>query len=104
MACEIHVGDIGTAFRLTIYDCQATPVVIDVSAATAIEIKFRRPDYSSFAKTGVFVTDGIDGQIEYITILDDLDAEGDWNIQAKVTLPTGIWNSNLESFSVKGNI
>lgn len=104
MACEIHFNDIGTSFRLTIYDCQATPVIIDVSAASVIEIKFRRPDYTSITKTGVFYTDGTDGIIEYVTVDLDLDAEGTWSIQAKVTLPTGTWSSNLETFEVKGNI
>ena len=104
MACEIHLNDIGTAFQLTIYDCQVPPVIIDISSASVKEVKFRRPNYTSFTKTGTFVTDGTDGQVEYITLDLDLDAEGTWEIQAKVTLPTGTWSSDIQTFEVKGNI
>lgn len=104
MACEIHEDDIGTSFRLTVYDCQDPPVAIDVGVASVMEVKFRRPDYSAFTRTGTLYTDGSDGIIEYVTIAGDLDAEGTWSIQAVVTLPTGIWNSSVESVKVHSNI
>lgn len=102
MACEIHLGDIGTAFRLTILDCSGTPV--DISAASAMEVIFRKPDSTVVVQTGVFYTDGTDGIVQYVTIANDLDQTGTWKIQAEVTLPTGTWSSNVETFKVYKNL
>jgi hypothetical protein len=105
MACEIHLNDIGTAFRLTIIDCDS--VAIDVSSAIGSgtkEIIFKKPDGTVVIKAAVFYTDGIDGVLDYITIADDLNATGKWKVQAKVTLATGTWSSNIETFKVFANL
>ena len=104
MACEIHANDIGTVFECTIVDCQEPPVLIDISSDTLKEIRFRRPDTTTLIKTGVFKTDGTDGILQYTSIIDDLDMEGTWNIQAKVQLSDGTWYSEIGSFIVEGNI
>ena len=60
---EIHVGDIGTVFTLTIKDGSS---VIDLSGATTKQIILRKPDrVTSSTKTASFVTDGSDGKIKY---------------------------------------
>lgn len=102
MACEIHLNDIGTAFRLTILDCDA--VAIDISSAITKEILFQKPDGTSITQTATFLTDGTDGIVQYVTIANDLDQTGKWKIQAKVTLPTGTWSSNIETFRVYSNL
>jgi hypothetical protein len=102
MACEIHLNDIGTAFRLTILDC--TDSFIDVSSALTKEIIFQKPDGTSVTKTASFYTDGSDGVIQYVTVADDLDTTGKWKIQAKVALTTGTWSSNIETFRVYSNL
>jgi hypothetical protein len=102
MACEIHLNDIGTTFRLTILDC--TDSFIDVSSALTKEIIFQKPDRTSVTKAALFFTDGSDGIIQYVTVADDLDMTGKWRIQAKVTLPTGTWSSNIEAFKVYPNL
>jgi hypothetical protein len=104
MACnveEIHLYDIGTSFEITLKDCD---VVVDVSSASLKEIIFKKPDKTTVTKTADFKTDGTDGIIQYITVLDDLDQKGSWYIQAKVTLPTGTWSSNTEKFKVYPNL
>ena len=103
MICEneVHVGDIGTAFEMVLKECD---VVVDISTATVKEIIFRKPDKSIVTKTAEFKTGGIDGIIQYITILDDLDLKGTWSIQARVTLPTGIWSSDISKFKVYANL
>ena len=98
---EIHVGDIGTAFEVTLKDCD---VVVDVSTASVKQIIFKKPDKTVVTKTAVFKTDGTDGIIQYITILDDLDMKGTWYIQAKVSLPTGTWSSDKSKFKVYDNL
>ena len=98
---EIHVGDIGTAFEVTLKDCDG---VVDISTATSKELIFRKPDKTVVVKIAVFKTDGTDGIIQYLTILDDLDLKGAWSIQAKVTLPTGTWSSDIQKFKVYANL
>ena len=99
---EIHLGDIGTAFEVTLKDCD---VVVDVSTATLKQIIFRKPDKSVVVQDATFgANGGTDGIIQYITILDDLDQTGTWYIQAKVTLPTGTWSSETSKFKVYKNL
>lgn len=104
MACEeIHVGDIGTVFRATISDdCAGT--IVDVSTASAQSLTFLKPDGSTVTKTTVFYTDGTDGIIQYVTILDDLDQAGTWKLQGAVTLPTGTWSTDIHKFKVYANL
>lgn len=104
MACsiyEIHLQDIGTAFEVTLKDCD---VVVDVSSASVKQIIFKKPNKTVVIKDAVFKTTGVDGVIQYITVLDDLDATGTWYIQARVTLPTGTWSSDTQKFKVYANL
>lgn len=105
MACatEVQKGAIGTAFRVTIVDCD--DVLIDVSTASVKTITLKAPDGTSTVKTATFFTDGTDGILEYVSISGDLDTVGDnWQIQGHVTLPTGTWPSTIGEFSVKDNL
>jgi len=106
MACsiyEIHVGDIGTVFEINLKDCED---IVDISTAITKEIVFKKPDVDKTVviKDAVFKTDGTDGIIQYITILDDLDIKGTWYIQAIVQLPTGNWSSDISKFKVYSNL
>lgn len=98
---EIHVGDIGTAFEVTMKDCDD---VVDISTASIKQLIFRKHDKTVVTKTAVFKTDGTDGIIQYITVLDDLDQKGTWYIQAKITMPTGTWSSDTSKFKVYANL
>jgi len=99
---EIHVGDIGTAFRVTLYDCD---VVVDLTGITTAEITFQKPDESTVTKTAsIYVGDPTLGVIEYITLANDLDQEGSWKLQAHVVIPTGEWRSDTEKFKVYANL
>lgn len=97
-----HVGDIGTSFQITVTD--EADAILDISSATAMSILFRKPDFSGVEKVGVHLTDGLDGIVSYTSIADDLDQQGPWSIQAKVTLPTGTWYSAIGEFTVDGNL
>lgn len=106
VAEEIHVDDIGTAFEVTLYD---EGVVLDASGATTKQIVFRKPTVDGVlgevvTKTAQFKTDGSDGIILYASVADDLDVAGTWKIQAKVTLPSGVWSSSIGSFRVYENL
>jgi len=99
---EVHVGDIGTAFRVTLNDCD---VVVDLTGQTTIEILFLKPDGTALTKTAsIYLGDPTLGIIEYLTVLGDLDQEGTWKIQGHVVLPTGEWHSDTEKFKVYTNL
>lgn len=108
MSCEaeIHLNDIGTVFRTTIKDkaCDGTSSVLDVSAATTLNLIFKKPGGTVVTKSASFTTDGTDGQIEYITVDGDLDEVGNWQIQAYIVLPSGSWRSDKGTFYVHENL
>lgn len=83
--------------------------VLDVSAATTIQLVFRDPSGADTVKTATFSTspshvgDGSDGWIEYKDTAPELtDLEGRWKYWARVTLPTGgPYISDTISYNVK---
>lgn len=102
MACEIHKLDIGTVLRLTMLDCDE--VILPINDATVKEIILKKPDKTVITRTASFTTNGIDGKIEYITVLDDLDIKGTWNIQGRIVTPSGEWKSSIAKFKVIDNL
>lgn len=101
MASEIHQNDIGTVFILTIKDQDGA--IVDLSLSSSKEIIFLKPDLSSHTKTASFVTDGVDGKISYIATSGDLEQDGWWKIQGRVTFSTGVWSTNTTQFIVYPN-
>jgi len=99
---EIHVGDIGTKFIITILD-EDKPV--DISAAALKEIIFQKPDNTNMTKTASLQTDGTDGKMFWMTtLITDLDQEGQWKIQGKISIGGGTWKTQVGVFRVYGNI
>lgn len=97
----IFVGDIGTILRLTVMECiDNVDVVVDISSQTVMEIHFIKPDGSTETQTAVFTTDGINGQMQYVTILDDLDLAGVWRMQGDVTIDSGKHGTEVVTFRV----
>lgn len=98
---EIHVGDIGTTFRVLVKDGSD---VVDISSATTKQILFTKPSTDTLTKDASFTTDGSDGLIEYDTLSGDLDESGIWKIQAYLVLSGGSWHSDIAIFKVHGNL
>lgn len=99
---EIHVGDIGTKFIITILD---EGEAVDISACTTKEIMFEKPDKTVLTKTASFQTDGTDGKIFWMTTLvTDLDLMGQWKIQGKISIGGGTWKTQIGTFRVYENI
>jgi len=98
---EIHVGDVGTVITLTIKDVNE---IIDISSATSHQIFLRKPSGKTVTRICIPVTDGHDGKIKYTTVENDLDEDGNWEIQAKVTLLSGTWYSDRGIFHVHANL
>ena len=103
MAAQIHVGDIGTSFKLTINDEDG--VALDVSTATTRRILFTKPDATVLTKTASLVNSGTDGMIKYVSQSGDLSIAGLWQIQAYISF-SGVTEmySNVANFRVHNNL
>jgi hypothetical protein len=101
MASEIHYGDIGVNFNITVMNGTA---VLDVSNADDIYIIFQRPDGSDLTKTATLVTNGTDGNIRYTSVSGDLDQVGTWQIQARVDFGASVFSTDIQKFKVYRNI
>ena len=101
MASEIHYGDIGVNFNITVMNGTA---VLDVSNANSINIIFQKPDGSDLTKTATLVTNGTDGNIRYTSASGDLDQIGTWQIQARVNFGASVFSTDIQKFKVYRNI
>lgn len=101
MTAEIHKGDIGTVFEVTV---QENGAALNISSATTKQILLRKPSGTVLTKTASFVTDGTNGKISYTTVAGDLSEDGQWKIQAYIVLPTGSWHSDAQRFDVYPNL
>jgi len=101
MASEIHYGDIGVNFNITVMNGAA---VLNVSNANSISIIFQKPDGSDLIKTATLVTNGTDGNIRYTSVSGDLDQIGTWQIQAKVNFGASVFSTDIQKFKVYRNI
>lgn len=99
---EIQKDDIGTVLELTIKD--QDDVVVNISAATTLEIIFKKPDNNRVTKTATLVNDGSDGKMKYAFVSSDLDLIGIWRFQGYIVLPNGEWYTNIKQFKVVNNL
>jgi hypothetical protein len=101
MASEIHYGDVGVNFNITVMN---DTVPLDVSNANNIYIIFEKPDGTDVTKTASLINDGSDGNIRYTTIVGDLDQVGTWQIQAKVDFGSSVFSTEIQKFKVQRNL
>ena len=101
MADEIHVGNIGTMFKCTVL---SNDVAENISAATTKKIIFLKSDATRVEKDASFYPDGTDGILTYTTVDGDLSVAGVWRIQGYVEIGSSVFYSNVQSFTVYGNI
>lgn len=99
---NVHYGDIGTIFRVTIKD--ETGTAVNISSATVKTISFRKPSGALLTKSASFNTDGTDGILKYTAISGDIDQVGVWNWQAYVKLAGWEGYSEILYFEVHDNV
>lgn len=98
---EIHQGDVGTTFLAEVEDEGRS---VDVSHA-GILIVFQKPDSSLVVRPGEFVTDGVDGQVRYVTQGGDLDQSGEWRLQVRLEFADLTrFSSDWKQFTVHPNL
>jgi hypothetical protein len=98
---EIHVGDIGTSFQITVNDQNG---VVNLSNVDSMYILFRKPDDSFKQVTPSLLTNGTDGKIKYVTQAGDLDQYGTWQIQARVVFGSAVYSTDIQRFKVLRNL
>lgn len=103
MTCvsEVHMGAINLDF---IFAIQENCAAVDISQATETLVYFTKPNGELLTKTATFVNDGQDGLLHYATESGDLDVAGIWKAQAKVTLGSSVYPSDIHSFRVHKNL
>lgn len=99
---EIHVGDEGTNFIITVYNQDET--VVDLSDATGLNLIFMNPERTVTEHTATLYTNGKDGKALYVLNTGDIDIEGRWSYQLELTFPTGAWRTNIINFVVYPNL
>jgi len=103
-ANEIHQGDIGTQFDITVYD---NTTALNVSSASVRQFEFTKPSLTKVAVAASFggSSSGTDGKLCYTTAASNfLDEVGDWQMQVYLEMSTGIWHSDINTFHVYRNL
>lgn len=99
-----RLNDIGTALRVVFYDEDENGNlnILPIDDATLLEIVLQKPDDAEtvVVKTAVVVTDGLDGQAQYMTVDGDLNVEGKWLLEGFVRKPSGEWHTDITEFTV----
>lgn len=98
---EIHVDDIGTSIRIKV---QEENLNVDISAATLMRIKLKKPSGALDTHSASFVTDGTDALMHFVSIAGDIDEAGTWRIQGFIILPEGEFNTSIGTFKVLANL
>ncbi len=102
MPPEIHISDLGTAFRYQCLDQDSN--IIDLTNVDTMSITFTKPDRSKLIITPVFVTDGSDGRIQYLSRNGDLSVPGLWRAEVYISFGTASWHSDITEFRVWSNL
>lgn len=102
MCVEMHVGDIGVAFRVTVKN--QDDEVVDLSSASSLQINFKQPDGTLLEKTATLYTDGTDGIMQYVSVSGFLNQAGKWQIQGFVEVSGGSWYTDITTFNVSSNL
>lgn len=77
---------------------------VDLSGASAVDFFLLAPDGVPQPVAASFVSNGMDGLIQYVTTEDDLTERGLWQIQAQITFGTQVIRSRWAAFNVDANI
>ena len=100
-ANEIHKGDIGTQFTVTVQD---GTTVVDISTASTKQLIFKKPGGTILTKSTSFVTDGTDGKMQYVSVDGDLSDDGVWKMQGKGIIGGNTFSTDITSFKVYRNL
>lgn len=90
---EFGLNVIGSILILTVKEDDEPK---DISNATVKEYFIKKPDETVFSVTATFNTDGTNGQLKYVFIVDQLDQIGQYEVQVSLESPT--WSDKSSSY------
>lgn len=91
-------NDEGTVIRITVKEGSTA---VDISGATTMQMKFRKPSDVTVTKTPVFNTDGVDGIMKYVVEAGVMDEVGIWEVQPFVALNGWKGRGAVNTFEVE---
>jgi hypothetical protein len=101
MSQEFHVGDVGWPIAKQMTDPNGNPV--NVAGAQVLLFNFTRPDDTQFSVNGSPVTDGTDGNVQYVPASGDLSQAGLWRVQVYSLVNGSGLYGDIETFRVWPN-
>lgn len=101
-SAEFHVGDLGTALTATLVDEDTE--VVPLQSASVKQYTIKKPSGAEIIVDCDFVTDGSDGQIQYVTVASTFDEAGYYKLQGYLEMGTSKWRTNTITFRVYPNI
>ena len=107
---EVHQGDIGTQFLITLKTSKAVnATAVDISDATNKQFIFKRPGGTIVTVSGTFYTDGTDGKLYYTNGSSDslwsaASSVGMWEVQIRVTAGASVYTSERGQFRVYSDV
>lgn len=104
---SLQLGVVGAQIELQIIEYNSeTDVdeIVDISLATGLSITVQRPDLTSFTRTALLSSTGLDGKMYILTLAEDLTMDGTYYIQG--SLVSGTWSgpSSVGQFVVEVNL
>lgn len=98
----VQLNDSLTVFKVRVTE---NGVPVDISTATLMNIKFRKPGSSTtVVQVASFFTDGTDGYMKYAVQAGDIDQVGLWRLQGYVEMPTWKGHTRIGEFEVEENL
>jgi BppU N-terminal domain len=102
MAKQLRVDQVGATLRIRITENGAP---VDISNATVHTIRLKKPSGEVIERTVSFVTNGQDGNVEYVTADGDIDESGPWQGQVHIEVGSAqAWSTDFFSFNVAENL
>ena len=98
----IRLEDVGVDIRLQVKNDDGN--IVDISTAAIKEYQFIKPDRNTYKVNADFVTDGKDGLLSYITVIDEINQEGLWELQLYIVFNAGSFHSTKIRFRVESII
>ena len=97
-----QVANAGIQFIVTVLDQNGNP--LNISGATSLVIAFQLPDGTQVNKAATYVTNGIDGQLYYVTTATDLLEAGLCYVQAQVVVGGSTLTTAWGQFQANANL
>lgn len=98
---HVHVADAGLDLVVTLSDADG---VVDLSQASALQIRLRKPDGTTAQHDAELVTDGTDGKLKITTTSSTFDRPGPWQVQAYASIGGDSKYSNVGTLRVYPNL